>query len=98
MNRKFIIFYISRYSGHYHAAKAIEGALRCLDSRSEIRVINAFDYTNPILGKVINKAYIEVVKKKPDFFFRNSEESLELSDPQKISAGRMRSFFEFLRY
>jgi len=64
--KKVLIFYISKYSGHYQAARAIEGAFRELEGDFEIELVNAFDYTNPILGKVITKTYIEVIKNRPD--------------------------------
>ena len=67
MTKRVLLFYISRFSGHYHAAKSIERALRDLGD-VEVKIVNAFDYTNPILGKIITKAYIEVVKKKPQFW------------------------------
>lgn len=67
MTKKALLFYISRFSGHYHAARSIERALQDLGD-VEVKIVNAFDYTNPILGKIITKAYIEVVKKKPEFW------------------------------
>lgn len=33
-----------------------------------IKKINAFSYTNPILEKIVNRAYIEVIKKKPELW------------------------------
>lgn len=65
MGKKVLIFYLSRFSGHYHAAVAIEKALLLIDDNIEVKKINAISYTNPILGNIINKAYIEVIKKKP---------------------------------
>ena len=63
MKKKIIIFYISKHSGHYHAAMAIEEGLLGIDPDLDIVKINALDYTNPILGKIINKAYLEIIKK-----------------------------------
>ena len=68
MNKKILIFYISEFSGHYHAASAIEEGLLELEEGLDIDKINALDYTNPILGKLINKAYLEVIKKKPELW------------------------------
>ena len=67
MKKKILIFYISRYSGHYHAAMAIEEAFmdRWPDD-SDVEKINALDYTNPILGRIINKIYMRIIKKRPD--------------------------------
>jgi processive 1,2-diacylglycerol beta-glucosyltransferase len=68
MKKRVVIFYISKYSGHFQAAKAIENAFKELGGNFEIELINAFNYTNPILGKVITKTYMEVIKKKPAFW------------------------------
>ncbi len=68
MKNRALIFYISRLSGHYHAAVAVEKGLLTLNQDAEIRKINTFEYTNPILGRVINKAYMEVIKKKPEIW------------------------------
>jgi processive 1,2-diacylglycerol beta-glucosyltransferase len=68
MKKKILIFYISEFSGHYHAASAIEKGLLELEQGLDIDKINALDYTNPILGKLINKAYLEVIKKKPELW------------------------------
>ncbi|MEA3489901.1 MAG: glycosyltransferase [Candidatus Omnitrophota bacterium] len=68
MSKKALIFYISKYSGHFHAANAIEKGLMELDRNIEIEKINALRYTNPILGSIINKAYLEIIKKKPEIW------------------------------
>ena len=65
MREKVLIFYISKHSGHYHAAKAIEEAFLNIHPRAEVEKINMLDYTNPILGRIINKAYLQVIKKSP---------------------------------
>ena len=68
MSKKALIFYISKHSGHFHAAIAIEKGLREVVCDIEVDKINALGYTNPILEKVINKAYLEVIKKKPEIW------------------------------
>jgi len=68
MSKKVLLFYITQFSGHYQAAKAIETALLGLDSSIETDMINAFDFTNPILGRIISRAYLEVIKKKPELW------------------------------
>lgn len=65
MKKRILIFYVSKFSGHYHAASAIQKGLRRLAKDAETEVINALDYTNPILGKIINRTYLELIKKKP---------------------------------
>ena len=68
MKKKVMIFYFSKYSGHHQAAKAIEQGLLALSDDIEVVKINALTYTNPILGKIINKAYLEIIKKKPEIW------------------------------
>ncbi|MBD3296521.1 MAG: glycosyltransferase [Candidatus Omnitrophica bacterium] len=68
MKKNILIFYISRYSGHYQAAKAIQaGALELFDD-ARVRTVNALLYTNPILGSIITKAYIRLIKKRPEIW------------------------------
>jgi len=68
MKKRSLIFYISRFSGHYYAAKAIENSLISLDRGIETRMMNAFAYTNPVLGKIIDKMYLGVIKNKPNLW------------------------------
>ncbi|MBU0683975.1 MAG: hypothetical protein KJ864_06790, partial [Candidatus Omnitrophica bacterium] len=68
MKKRILIFYISKFSGHFHAARAIEKGLMSVMESVKIEKINAFSYTNPILEKIINKAYTEVIKKKPEIW------------------------------
>lgn len=73
-HKKVLLMYISEVSGHHNATIAIENALRVLDPRTEILNLNAFNYTNPISEKLINAAYMGVIKKMPhiwDFLYDN---------------------------
>ncbi|NQT89833.1 MAG: UDP-N-acetylglucosamine 2-epimerase [Candidatus Omnitrophica bacterium] len=45
---------------------AIEKALRYLDPDIQVYNINSFNYTNPILEKVINRTYTGVIKRTPE--------------------------------
>ncbi len=58
--------YISNNSGHHRAAKAIEEAIQRKTSAVKVSAINCFNYTNPILEKVINSIYNKVIKIKPE--------------------------------
>jgi len=58
--------HISANSGHHRASLAIEKALNSIDPDIDILNINAFNYTNPILEKVINKTYMGIVRSKPE--------------------------------
>jgi len=66
--------YISEVSGHRSATMAIEKAVKTLEPETEILNINAFNYTNPISEKVINRIYMEVIKRTPklwDYLYDN---------------------------
>jgi len=67
MKKKILIFYISHY-GHFYAARALERGFVEVVKDVSVEKINAFSYTNPILEKIVNKAYIEVIKKKPELW------------------------------
>ena len=66
--KKALIFYVSKKSGHFHAACAIEKALHEMSSEISTQVIDGLKYTNPILEKVLSKAYHELIKKKPELW------------------------------
>ena len=68
MRKKALIFYISKYSGHFHGAKAIKEGLRGTDNNIDVEMVNVLDYTNPILGKIINRTYLEIIKKRPELW------------------------------
>ncbi len=82
--KKALIFYISRYSGHFHAANAIERGLLEFSGDIEIKKVNALGYTNPILEKVINRAYMEVIKKKPEIWERIYDNQEVMQKAEKI--------------
>ena len=72
--KRIILMYISEVSGHRRATMAIEKAIKLLQPKSEILNINAFNYTNPISEKVINRIYMEVIKRTPkvwDYLYDN---------------------------
>ena len=72
--KRIILMYISEVSGHRSATLAIEKAIKQLHADTEILNINAFNYTNPISEKVINRIYMEVIKRTPkiwDYLYDN---------------------------
>lgn len=76
MKKRVLLLYISEHSGHHCASTAIENALHELDPEIETLNINSFNYTNPILEKVINRTYMSVVKRTPevwDYLYDNPE-------------------------
>jgi len=58
--------YITPYSGHHQAAQAIEAGIKRVHPSAEILNIDAFNYTNPILEKIISRSYIQIIKRKPE--------------------------------
>lgn len=58
--------YISENSGHHHASLAIENAFYKASPDIEILNVNSFHYTNPILEKIINRAYMEIIRRRPE--------------------------------
>jgi len=66
--------YISEVSGHHSATLAIEKAIRILSPEAEILNINAFNYTNPVSEKIINRIYMSVIRRTPkvwDYLYDN---------------------------
>jgi len=60
--------YISEISGHHSATLAIEKSLNILSPGSEILNINAFNYTNPISEKIVNRMYMTIIKRAPQIW------------------------------
>lgn len=74
MAKRIILMYISEISGHHSATLAIENAIKMRAPDSEILNINAFNYTNPISEKIINRLYLGVIKATPriwDYLYDN---------------------------
>lgn len=68
MKKKIILFYISEHSGHHQASIAIEKAILAKNPECKVLNINAFKFTNPIMEKIIHKAYMGVIKKRPQIW------------------------------
>ncbi|MCM8782751.1 MAG: glycosyltransferase [Candidatus Omnitrophica bacterium] len=60
--------YISEVSGHRSASLALEKAIRAIRPDTEVLNINAFNYTNPVWERIINRAYMSVVKNTPEIW------------------------------
>ncbi|OGX23584.1 MAG: hypothetical protein A3J51_01290 [Omnitrophica WOR_2 bacterium RIFCSPHIGHO2_02_FULL_45_21] len=73
-NLKVLLLYISEVSGHHRATLAIENALKILNPEVEVLNLNAFNYTNPLSEKIINRLYLGVIKRTPgiwDYLYDN---------------------------
>lgn len=71
---RIILMYISEVSGHHSATLAIEKAIKILSPNAEILNINAFNYTNPISEKIVNRIYMGIIQKTPrvwDYLYDN---------------------------
>ncbi len=82
--KKVLLLFISEHSGHHCASLAIEKALHQLDPGVETLNINSFNYTNPILEKVINQAYMGVVKRTPELWDYLYDNPKVLKQTQKL--------------
>ncbi len=60
-----LLMYITKVSGHRQATVAIQRSLKQLDPTIEAPTVNGFGFTYPILEKVVNKAYMSVIKRTP---------------------------------
>ncbi|HLF18145.1 MAG TPA: glycosyltransferase [Candidatus Omnitrophota bacterium] len=72
--RRVLLMYITRVSGHRQATLAIQQALRKLDPGVEAPTVNGFGYTYPVLERVVNQAYMSVIKATPvvwDYIYDN---------------------------
>ncbi len=66
--RRILLMYITKVSGHRQATVAIQKTLKNILPDAEIMSINGFEYTYPILEKVVNKAYMGVIKRAPQIW------------------------------
>jgi processive 1,2-diacylglycerol beta-glucosyltransferase len=76
MTRRILFLYLTKHSGHYAAAVAVDHAVRRLDGHLETMLLDSFSHANPVLSKVTLKAYLEVLKIAPEvweFLYDNPE-------------------------
>lgn len=73
-DKRIILMYISEVSGHHSATLAVENAIKILSANTQVLNINAFNYTNPISEKIVNRLYMGMIKKTPriwDYLYDN---------------------------
>ena len=83
--KQILLMYITKVSGHRQATVAIQDALKQLEPDISTPPINAFGYAYPVLVKIVNQAYMSVIKSTPkvwDYLYDNpnivkSSESLK---------------------
>ncbi|MBU1090248.1 MAG: hypothetical protein KKC42_00170, partial [Candidatus Omnitrophica bacterium] len=93
--------YISEISGHHSASLAIENAIRKLSPDSEIMNLNAFNYTNPISEKIVNRLYMSVIKRTPrvwDYLYDNPRVAKNINKMKdtihKFNSPKLKKLFE----
>lgn len=82
--KKILLMYISEHSGHHQASIALEKAILAKDPKCTILNINAFKYTNPIIEKITHKAYMEVIKKRPEIWAYLYDNPLVVKKTERI--------------
>ena len=68
MTRRILFLYLTKHSGHYSAAVAVESAMRQLDGHLESMLLDSFSHANPVLSKVTLKAYLGALKAAPEIW------------------------------
>ncbi len=73
-NKRILLMYITKVSGHRQATVAVQQALRHLDPQVEAPAVNGFGYTYPVLEKLVHQTYMGVIKSTPkvwDYLYDN---------------------------
>ncbi|MCG3150285.1 MAG: Processive diacylglycerol beta-glucosyltransferase [Verrucomicrobiae bacterium] len=68
MTRRILFLYLTKHSGHYAAAVAIEEAARASGVPVESRLLDSFSHANPVLSKVTLRAYLTALKAAPEIW------------------------------
>lgn len=68
MTKRILFLYLTKHSGHYSAAVAIDEALHRLDGEVESMMLDSFSHANPVLSKVTLKAYLAVLRTAPEIW------------------------------
>ena len=68
MTRRILFLYLTKHSGHYSAAMAVEAAMRRLDTHVESMLLDSFSHANPVLSKMTLKAYLAALKTAPEIW------------------------------
>jgi len=96
--------YISEISGHHSATLAIEKALKILQPDVEILNINAFNYTNPVSEKIINRLYMAIIKRTPqlwDYLYDNPAVVKKVENIKKVihkfNSPKLKNLFDKFR-
>ncbi len=66
--KRVLYMYISISGGHQRAAEAVMGAMRQMTPRVAGHGIDAFTYAYPVLGRLVARLYLEVLKYTPQLW------------------------------
>lgn len=72
--KRVLLMYITKVSGHRQATLAIQQTLHRMAPDVEAPAINGFGYTYPVLEKIVNRAYMSVIRRTPkvwDYLYDN---------------------------
>ncbi len=83
-NKRILLMYISISSGHHRASLALEQAIKEINPSSQILNINCLKYINPLLEKIINRAYMGVIRNTPELWDYLYDNPKVLKNVQKI--------------
>ena len=68
MRQRVLVMYITARSGHYQAARALEQGIRHVNPRAKTLTIDAFQYLNPVLARIVDRMYLSVIQKAPEIW------------------------------
>lgn len=68
MRHRILLMYITDRSGHCQAARAVESGIRRLDPTADTLTIDAFQYLNPVLARIVDRMYMSVIQKLPELW------------------------------
>jgi len=68
MTRRILFLYLTKHSGHYAAAIAVEEATQQLGVPVQSMLLDSFSHANPVLSKVTLRAYLAALKAAPEIW------------------------------
>lgn len=68
MRQRVLVMYITARSGHYQAARSLEQGIRRINPEAEVLTIDAFQYLNPVLARIVDRIYLSVIQNSPEIW------------------------------
>ena len=68
MRHRLLLMYITDRSGHCQAARAVEQGIRRMDPAADTLTIDAFQYLNPVLARIVDRMYMSVIQNLPELW------------------------------